>query len=105
MPWGPLLSLHETRDDLLETLLPFFKVGLEAGESVRGRLEPLTEEEVWQHWTGRFPASTGTSPTRASGLEGPGRLSGGRRDQSPSDHWQLERAARAALAGGYQGSG
>src|SRR5258706_466371 len=33
MPWGThFCHFYETRDDLLETLLPFFKAGLEAGE-------------------------------------------------------------------------
>jgi C4-dicarboxylate-specific signal transduction histidine kinase len=50
MPWGThFCYFYETRDDLLETLLPFFKVGLEAGEFCAWVVsEPLTEEEVWQ---------------------------------------------------------
>ena len=50
MPWGThFCYFYETRDDLLETLLPFFKAGLEAGEFCAWVVsEPLTEEEVWQ---------------------------------------------------------
>src|SRR6266550_6379783 len=50
MPWGThFCHFYETKDVLLETLLSFFKVGLEAGEFCAWVVsEPLTEEEVWQ---------------------------------------------------------
>src|SRR2546426_11274034 len=50
MPWGThFCHFYETRDDLLETLLPFFKAGLEAGEFCAWVVsEPLAEEGVWQ---------------------------------------------------------
>ncbi|MDB5865985.1 MAG: sensory transduction histidine kinase, partial [Betaproteobacteria bacterium] len=33
VPWGTHLCLfYETREDLLDTLAPFFKAGLESGE-------------------------------------------------------------------------
>ena len=50
MPWGThFCHFYETRDDLLETLLPFFKAGLEAGEFCAWVVsEPLTEAGVWQ---------------------------------------------------------
>src|SRR6266849_4648039 len=50
MPWGThFCHFYETRDDLLETLLAFFKAGLEAGEFCAWVVsEPLTEEEVWK---------------------------------------------------------
>ncbi|PYM78592.1 MAG: histidine kinase, partial [Candidatus Rokuibacteriota bacterium] len=50
MPWGThFCHFYETRDDLLETLLPFFKAGLEADEFCAWVVsEPLTEPEVWQ---------------------------------------------------------
>src|SRR5258705_10316560 len=50
MAWGtPVCHFYETGDDLLETLLSFFKAGLEAGEFCGWVVsEPLTEEEVWQ---------------------------------------------------------
>jgi len=49
-PWGThFCHFYETRDDLLETLLPFFKAGLEAGEFCAWVVsEPLTEDGVWQ---------------------------------------------------------
>ena len=50
MPWGThFCHFYETPDDLLETLLLFFKAGLEAGEFCAWVVsEPLTEEGVWQ---------------------------------------------------------
>src|SRR5712664_2150625 len=50
MPWGThFCHFYETRDDLLETLLSFFKAGLENGELCAWAVsEPLTEPEVWQ---------------------------------------------------------
>src|SRR6267154_4517214 len=50
MPWGThFCHFYETRDDLLETLLPFFKAGLEAGEFCAWVVsEPLPETAVWQ---------------------------------------------------------
>jgi hypothetical protein len=49
-PWGThFCHFYETRDDLLETLLPFFKAGLQAAECCAWVVsEPLSEEEVWQ---------------------------------------------------------
>jgi len=49
-PWGThFCHFYETRDDLLETLLPFFKVGLESKEFCAWVVsEPLTEAEVWE---------------------------------------------------------
>src|SRR5438445_9272883 len=50
MPWGThFCHFYETKDDLLETLLPFFKAGLEANEFCAWVVsEPLNEAEVWQ---------------------------------------------------------
>jgi len=50
MPWGThFCHFYETRDDLLETLLPFFKAGLESNEFCAWVVsEPLTEAQVWQ---------------------------------------------------------
>src|SRR5260370_9755693 len=50
MLWGThFCHFYETRDDLLETLLRFFKAGLEAGEFCAWvAAELLTEEGVWQ---------------------------------------------------------
>src|SRR2546429_1890855 len=49
MPWGThFCHFYETRDDLLQTLLPFFKAGLERGEFCAWVVsEPLTETGVW----------------------------------------------------------
>jgi signal transduction histidine kinase len=50
MPWGThFCHFYETREDLLETLLPFFKAGLETNEFCAWVVsEPLSEAEVWQ---------------------------------------------------------
>ena len=50
MPWGThFCHFYETPDDLLETLLPFFKAGLESNEFCAWVVsEPLTESGVWQ---------------------------------------------------------
>ena len=50
MPWGThFCHFYETREDLLETLLPFFKAGLESHEFCAWVVsEPLVEPEVWQ---------------------------------------------------------
>src|ERR1700730_1793695 len=48
VPWGTHFFLfYETKEDLLETLIPYFKAGLEAGEfCVWVVSEPLTEGEA-----------------------------------------------------------
>ena len=48
MPWGTHVCLfYETTQDLLDTLVPYFKVGLEHHEFCLWTLsEPLTEEEA-----------------------------------------------------------
>src|SRR6266850_1643199 len=50
MPWGThFCHFYETKDDLLETLIPFFKAGLESNESCAWVIsEPLNEAEVWK---------------------------------------------------------
>jgi len=49
MPWGThFCHFYETKDDLLDTLVPFFKCGLEDGEfCVWVISEPLTEDDAW----------------------------------------------------------
>ena len=49
LPWGThFCHFYETSDDLLETLLPFFKAGLESNEFCAWVVsEPLTEAAVW----------------------------------------------------------
>jgi C4-dicarboxylate-specific signal transduction histidine kinase len=48
VPWGTHFFLfHETKDDLLDTLVPYFKAGLEAKELCIWVIsEPLTEKDV-----------------------------------------------------------
>ena len=47
MPWGSHVCMfYESKDDLLDTVVPFFKAGLEATNSACGLLEPLTLEEA-----------------------------------------------------------
>src|SRR6267143_1669384 len=50
MPWGThFCHFYETKDDMLETLLPFFKAGLESNEFCAWVIsEPLNEAEVWK---------------------------------------------------------
>ena len=50
MPWGThFCHFYETDEDLLETLVPFFKAGLESNEFCAWVVsEPLTERGVWQ---------------------------------------------------------
>src|SRR5438034_9622188 len=68
MPWGThFCHFYETRDDLLETLLPFFKAGLEAGEFCAWVVsEPLTEEEVCRTLAGPVPAPAGKGSAKAT---------------------------------------
>lgn len=49
MPWGThFCHFYETKDDLLDTLVPYFKAGLDDGEfCVWVVSEPLTEAEAW----------------------------------------------------------
>ena len=48
VPWGThFLMFYENKKDLLDTLVPYFKAGLETGElCLWGVSEPLTEEEA-----------------------------------------------------------
>src|SRR5258705_2648807 len=50
MPWGThFCHFNETKDDLLETLLPFFKTGLEGNEFCAWVIsEHRNEAEVWK---------------------------------------------------------
>lgn len=49
MPWGThFCHFYETKDDLLDTLVPYFKAGLDDGEfCVWVVSEPLTAAEAW----------------------------------------------------------
>src|SRR3977135_600032 len=48
VPWGShFFMFYETKEDLLDTLVPYFKAGLERGELCLWVVsEPLTEEEA-----------------------------------------------------------
>jgi hypothetical protein len=48
-PWGThLCHFYETKEDLLDTLVPYFKAGLEKKAFCMWVIsEPLTEEEAW----------------------------------------------------------
>src|SRR5258707_6683707 len=48
VPWGThFFMFYETKEDLLDTLVPYFKAGLETGELCLWVVsEPLTEEEA-----------------------------------------------------------
>src|SRR5712675_2307180 len=48
VPWGThFFMFYETKEDLLDTLVPYFKAGLETGELCLWLVsEPLTEEEA-----------------------------------------------------------
>jgi C4-dicarboxylate-specific signal transduction histidine kinase len=48
VPWGThFFMFYETKEDLLDTLVPYFKAGLETGELCLWAVsEPLTEEEA-----------------------------------------------------------
>src|SRR3984893_10056 len=47
--WGShFFIFYETKEDLLDTLVPYFRAGLESGELCLWLVsEPLTEEEAW----------------------------------------------------------
>ena len=49
VPWGThFCQFYETKDDLLNTVVPYFKAGLEDGEfCVWVVSEPVSEEEAW----------------------------------------------------------
>jgi hypothetical protein len=48
VPWGThFFMFYETKEDLLDTLVPYFKAGLETGELCLWVVsEPLTEDEA-----------------------------------------------------------
>ena len=78
VPWGThFCHFFETKDDLLETVLPFFTAGLEAKEFSCGVVEePLTEEEAGRpgepFLTGPFrPREASSSRGPVSGIRAP----------------------------------
>jgi hypothetical protein len=57
VPWGThFFWFYETKEDLLDTLVPYFKAGLESGEfCVWITYKPLTAEEVKRAMRGSVP--------------------------------------------------
>src|SRR5712671_4805206 len=57
VPWGThFFMFYETKEDLLDTLVPYFKAGLETGELCLWLVsEPLTEEEARNGLPKSFP--------------------------------------------------
>jgi DNA-binding CsgD family transcriptional regulator len=106
LPWGTHLCLfHETKEDLLDTLVPYFKAGLESNEfCVWAVSEPLTREEA------RIALRQGIPGFDHRLAEGgieilPGHewyLKGGQADPKKiTEGWHAK--LRAALAQGYDG--
>src|SRR5712671_1051405 len=58
VPWGThFFMFYETKQDLLDTLVPYFKAGLETGELCLWLVsEPLTEQEAWNALRKAIPA-------------------------------------------------
>ena len=58
MPWGSHVCMfYESKDDLLDTVVPFFKTGLESNEfCLWAPSEPLTLEEARMALSRRIPA-------------------------------------------------
>jgi signal transduction histidine kinase len=106
MPWGTHVCLfYQTKEDLLDTLVPYFKAGLENGEfCVWAVSEPVTENDSWEALRRQIPdfdryAEAGSIDILA------GRewyLKGNRFDlQRITCGWAAKLAR--ALAAGYQG--
>ena len=58
LPWGTHFGLfYETGEDLLDTLVPYFKAGLEDGELCLWVVSaPITEEAAWSALRAAVPA-------------------------------------------------
>jgi len=106
VPWGThFLMFYETKADLLDTLVPYFKAGLEAGElCLWGVSEPLTEEEASNALRKAVPEFN--RYLADASIE----IFGGRRFYVSGDDLDLQRAIRtwaekidSALTQGYAG--
>src|SRR6266478_5363060 len=106
VPWGThFFMFYETKEDLLDTLVPYFKAGLETGELCLWLVsEPLTEEEARNALRQAVPEFGRYVAVRS--IE----ILGGRRFYVSGDDLDLERAIRtwaekidSALARGYAG--
>jgi C4-dicarboxylate-specific signal transduction histidine kinase len=80
VPWGThFCQFYETKDDLLNTLVPYFKAGLEDGEfCVWVVSEPVSEDEAWSALQQVFPDLDRY-------------LSDGAIEMFPAREWYLER--------------
>jgi C4-dicarboxylate-specific signal transduction histidine kinase len=106
VPWGThFFMFYETKEDLLDTLVPYFKTGLESGELCLWLVsEPLTEEEARNALRDAVPEFERYVADRS--IE----IMGGRRFYSSGDNLDLQRAVRtwaektrSALVRGYAG--
>jgi C4-dicarboxylate-specific signal transduction histidine kinase len=106
VPWGAhFFMFYETKEDLLDTLVPFFKAGLETGELCLWLVsEPLTEEEARNAMRKAVPEFERYVADRS--IE----ILGGRRFYFSGSDLDLKRAVRSwaqktdtALTRGYAG--
>src|SRR6202049_1311366 len=90
VPWGThFFMFYETKEDLLETLVPYFKAGLDAGELCLWAVsEPLTEEEARNALRKAVPEFDRYLADRS--IE----IVGGRRFYYPGKDLDLQRAVR-----------
>jgi DNA-binding CsgD family transcriptional regulator len=62
MPWGAHFCLfYSTKQDFLDTVIPFFKAGLESNEFclwILSKSDPLTREEAWRAIRSAVPQRT-----------------------------------------------
>ena len=106
VPWGThFFMFYETKEDLLDTLVPYFKAGLETGELCLWLVsEPLTEEEARNALRKAVPEFERYLADRS--IE----ITGGRRFYFPTNDLNLQQAIQTwaektdfALARGYAG--
>jgi DNA-binding CsgD family transcriptional regulator len=107
MPWGAHVCMfYESKDDLLDALVPFFKAGLESNEfCLWAPSQPLTPEEARMALLRRIPAFD--RHLAAGNMEiVPGRewyLNGGERFDLKKITSGWDEKLRGALAKGYDG--
>jgi C4-dicarboxylate-specific signal transduction histidine kinase len=106
VPWGThFFMFYETKEDLLDTLVPYFKAGLETGELCLWLVsEPLTEEEATNALRDAVPDFERYLANRSIEILGGGRF------YFFGDNLDLQRAMRTwadktdfALDSGYAG--
>ena len=106
VPWGThFFMFYETKEDLLDAVVPYFKAGLESGELCLWLVsEPLTEQEARKALHDAVPEFERYVAERS--IE----ITGGRRFYCSGDDLDLQRAVqtwaektRSALVRGYAG--